>query len=394
MNEVFVSIKVDREERPDIDNMYMSACQLLSGSGGWPLTIILTPDKKPFFAGTYFPKSARYGRMGMLELIPRIKEIWSTRRDELVNTADHVIAELQNSPSNSEKDDVDRAVLEAAFSEFSKRFDKEYGGFSNAPKFPSPHNLLFLLRYWHRTGDNKALEMVEKTLQAIRQGGIYDHVGFGFHRYSTDRQWLLPHFEKMLYDQALLAMAFIEAYQATGKSDYAQKAREIFTYVLRDMTDPEGGFYSAEDADSEGEEGKFYVWRVDEIREILGDEDGNLLIQAFNITVDGNFKEQATGERSGTNILLLRKPLTQLASDLNMTEKTLSARLESARQKLFAEREQRIHPHKDDKILTDWNGLMIAALAKGAQALNEPECAITAKHAVDFILKNMRNQDG
>ena len=394
MNQVFVSIKVDREERPDIDKIYMSACQLLTGSGGWPLTIIMNPDKKPFFTGTYFPKNGRYERVGMMELIPRIKEIWSTRRDEILHTAEQIITELQKPLDDSPGEKLDKSILKAAYTNFTQRFNVQYGGFGNAPKFPAPHNLLFLLRYWYRSGNDKALEMVERTLQAMRQGGIYDQVGFGFHRYSTDRQWLLPHFEKMLYDQALLAMAYIEAYQATGKSEYARTAREIFTYVLRDMTDPIGGFYSAEDADSEGEEGKFYVWTVKEIQKILGTEDANFLINALNLQSKGNFKDQATGELTGGNILHYQKSLAEIAADLNIPENDLSRRLESARQKLFTVREKRIHPHKDDKILTDWNGLMIAALAKGSQTLDEPTYALATKSAADFILKHLRNSDG
>ena len=394
MNQVFVSIKVDREERPDIDNIYMTVCQMMTGGGGWPLTIIMTPDKKPFFAGTYIPKDDRYGRMGMMTLIPKIREIWRAGRQQVLNTAQEIVAELQNLKISSPGDELDKSILEKAYAELGSRFDERYAGFGNAPKFPSPHNLLFLLRYWYRTGEEHALEMVEKTLQAMRRGGIYDHVGFGFHRYSTDQQWLLPHFEKMLYDQALLAMSYTEAYQATKKPEYAQTAREIFTYVLRDMTDQEGGFYSAEDADSEAEEGKFYVWTTDEIRQVLGGEQAGLVIKVFNLSDGGNFREQGTVELSGTNILHLQRPLSDSAAEIGMTADELHQGLESARQKLFEVREQRIHPYKDDKILTDWNGLMIAALAKAAQALNEPDYANAAMRAADFILRDMRSPDG
>ncbi|HUW45888.1 MAG TPA: thioredoxin domain-containing protein, partial [Dehalococcoidia bacterium] len=394
MNETFVSIKVDREERPDIDNVYMSACQVMTGSGGWPLSIIITPDKKPFFAATYIPREGRFGLIGMMELIPHIRELWATRRGEALSLSNKIATVLQQTSQDTPGEELDEATLELTYEQLAKRFDGQHAGFSSAPKFPTPHNLLFLLRYWKRGGNEAALDMVEKTLQAMRRGGIYDHVGFGFHRYSTDSQWLVPHFEKMIYDQAMLAMAYTEAYQATGKEDYGKTAREIFTYVLRDMTVPEGGFCSAEDADSEGEEGKFYLWTQKEIRQALGNEEADFVAKVFNIEKDGNFAEQATRKKSGVNILHLRKPLEKIASDLNLSQQDLQAHLEVIRQKLFAYREKRVHPMKDDKILTDWNGLMIAALAKGAQAFDEPEYAEVACRAADFILGNMRKADG
>ena len=395
MNETFVSIKVDREERPDIDNVYMSACQVMTGSGGWPLSIIMTPDKKPFFAATYIPREGRFGLIGMMELIPHIKELWTTRRGEALSLSNEIATVLQKTSQDISGEELDEATLEFAYEQLAKRFDGRNAGFSSAPKFPTPHNLLFLLRYWKRSGSKAALDMVEKTLQAMRHGGIYDHVGFGFHRYSTDSQWLVPHFEKMLYDQAMLAMAYTEAYQATGEEDYGRTAREIFTYILRDMTAPEGGFCSAEDADSEGEEGKFYLWTQEEVRQALGNnEEADFVARVFNIEKDGNFAEQATGRRSGVNILHLRKTLGELAFDLNPSQQDLPEHLELIRQKLFAYREKRVHPMKDDKILTDWNGLMIAALAKGAQAFDEPEYTEAACRAADFILGNMRKPDG
>lgn len=394
MNETFVSIKVDREERPDIDNVYMSACQVMTGSGGWPLSIIITPDKKPFFAATYIPRESRFGLIGMMELIPHIRELWATQRGEALSLSNKIATVLQQTSQDTPGEELDEATLELTYEQLAKRFDGQHAGFSSAPKFPTPHNLLFLLRYWKRGGNEAALDMVEKTLQAMRRGGIYDHVGFGFHRYSTDSQWLVPHFEKMLYDQAMLAMAYTEAYQATGKEDYGKTAREIFTYVLRDMTAPEGGFCSAEDADSEGEEGKFYLWTQEEVRQALGNEEADFVAQVFTIEKDGNFAEQATRRKSGVNILHLRKPLEEIASDLNLSQQDLQAHLEVLRQKLFAYREKRVHPMKDDKILTDWNGLMIAALAKGAQAFDEPEYAEAACRAADFILGNMRKADG
>jgi uncharacterized protein YyaL (SSP411 family) len=394
MNETFVSIKVDREERPDLDQVYMTVCQILTGSGGWPLTIIMTPEKKPFFAATYVPKGSRFGRTGMMELIPRIKQIWETRRDEVFKSADSILNALQSMEKVTVGEDLDRSVLDKAYEELAQRFDKAYGGFSNAPKFPTPHNFLFMLRYWKRTGNEKALEMTEKTLEEMRRGGVYDQVGYGFHRYSTDREWLVPHFEKMLYDQAMLALAYLETYQATGKEIYANTAREIFAYVIRDMTSPQGGFYSAEDADSEGVEGKFYVWTEDEIRKMLAKQDAELILRVFNVEKDGNFTEEATGRKTGANILHLKKPIQEIASDLQMSEQDLEARMRAAKDRLFEIREKRIHPHKDDKILADWNGLMIAALARGARVLIEPKYAESAKHAVAFILDQMRRKDG
>jgi uncharacterized protein YyaL (SSP411 family) len=394
MNETLVAIKVDREERPNIDNAYMRACQVMTGSGGWPLTIIMTPDKKPFFAATYIPRESRFGLEGMMELIPHIRDIWTTRRGEALSLSDRITAELQRISQSTPGEELDEATLKLAYEQLARSFDGEHGGFGSAPKFPTAHNLLFLLRYWKRSGSKPALDMVEQTLQSMRGGGIYDHIGFGFHRYSTDSQWFVPHFEKMLYDQAMLAMAYIEAYQATGKEDYRKTAREIFTYVLRDMTSPDGGFFSAEDADSEGEEGKFYVWTKEQVRQVLGNEEADFFAHIFDIKEDGNYTEEAGEKKRGTNILHLRKSLEEIAADLRVSEQDLQGHLEALRQRLFAYREKRVHPTKDDKILTDWNGLMIAALAKGAQAFDEPQYAEVAYRAADFILRNMRKSNG
>jgi hypothetical protein len=354
----------------------------------------MTPEKEPFFAGTYVPKETRLGRLGMLEIIPRIKEIWTTRKDEALNSASQITAALQKAASPEPSQELDEAILHVAFDQLRDRFDDEYGGFGEEPKFPTPHNLLFLLRYWKRTRDKKALDMVEKTLQAMRYGGIYDQVGFGFHRYSTDRQWLVPHFEKMLYDQALISMAYIEAFQATGKEEYAQSANEIFDYVLRDMTAPDGGFYSAEDADSEGEEGKFYLWTYAEITQILTPDEADLSTKVFNIRQNGNFADETPGSQLGRNILHLTKPLKEIASELNVLELELREHLESIRRKLFAYRNKRIHPNKDDKILTDWNGLMAAALAMGARVLVEPRYAAAAEQSIGFIFDKMFSTEG
>jgi len=394
LNKYFVCVKVDREERPDVDHLYMTVTQAMTGGGGWPMTVALTPDKKPFFAGTYYPKHSRPGRPGMMELIPRLAEAWNRDRDKILEHADNVTEALARLAGGAPGDKMGAETLDTAYRQLAERFDSEHGGFGREPKFPTAHNLSFLLRYWKRTGKAKALEMVEKTLLEIRLGGVYDHVGLGVHRYSTDREWLLPHFEKMLYDQALLAIANIEAHQATGKETYARTAREIFTYVLRDMTSPEGGFYSAEDADSEGEEGRFYVWRPEEIREILGKEEGGLFTHVHNIVEGGNFRDQAAGKMTGDSIPHLKLELSEMAKQLHAEESTLRSRLDGARQKLFAAREKRIHPQKDDKILTDWNGLMIAALAKGAQALNAPEYGKAAQRAAEFVLGKLRGDGG
>lgn len=394
MNETFINIKVDREERPDVDNIYMTVCQAMTGSGGWPLTIVMTPDKKPFFAATYIPKEARFGRPGMVDLIPRIGELWENNRQKLLESADKITEFLQQTSRGAPGEAPQQTVLDTGFQQLASRFDQTHGGFGSAPKFPSPHNFAFLLRYWHRSGEDRALRMVEKTLQAMRLGGIFDHVGFGFHRYSTDEQWLLPHFEKMLYDQAMMALAYVETYQATGKEFYARTAREIFTYVIRDMTAPEGGFYSAEDADSEGEEGLFYLWTPEEIKQVVGEEDGARVIDWFNVEPGGNFVEQATGQRTGRSILHLRKPLAKLAEEAGMSTSEAETWWAKTRDKLFEAREKRVHPLKDDKVLTDWNGLMIAALAKGTQVLGEERYEQAARRAADFVLETLRDDQG
>lgn len=393
INETFIPIKVDREERPDIDRIYMSVSQALTGTGGWPLTIILTPEKQPFFAGTYFPKESRFQRTGLMEIIPKLAELWKNKRGELLDSAEKIVNYLKQN-STTDAGELNKPVLDRAYRQLSDRFDSVQGGFGSAPKFPTAHNLTFLLRYWHQTGENHALEMVELTLKKMRLGGIFDQVGFGFHRYSTDPYWLLPHFEKMLYDQAMLAMAYVEVFQVTGKEEYAQTAREIFTYVLRDMTSPEGGFYSAEDADSDGEEGLFYIWTPEEFRESLGDESGGLFINLFNLEVGGNFFDEATKSKTGRSILYLKKPLAELNREINLPEEEFSDFWEKTRQTLYEIRKKRIHPFKDDKILTDWNGLMIAAFAMAAAALGEPQYALAAKNAADFIWEKMRDEDG
>jgi uncharacterized protein YyaL (SSP411 family) len=394
MNEVFISIKVDREERPDIDNIYMTVCQMLTGSGGWPLTIIMTPDKKPFFAGTYFPKEERFGRMGMIELTRRINEAWKNNRDKIYESADNVSLAVSEVGTTKGDKEIDEEVLRSAFKQLNDRYDRQSGGFGTSPKFPSPHNLTFLLRYWNRTGDNEALQMVESTLSKMYIGGIYDHVGFGFHRYSTDREWLVPHFEKMLYDQALLLNAYTEAYQATGNEKYSRIAEEIITYVLRDMTSTEGGFYSAEDADSEGEEGKFYLWSIDEVGKILDEESAQIFIEVYNLQSAGNYVDEMTKSKNGKNIPHLGVDIHVIAEKYKIQLGELNEKLSQSRKKIFEARKRRVHPYKDDKILTDWNGLMIASLAKASRILGKVEYAEAAIKAMNFIMNDLRLDNG
>ena len=385
LNESFISIKVDREERPEIDHLYMTVCQAMTGKGGWPLTIIMTPDKYPFFAGTYFPKKGRMGRPGMIELLPAISDAWINKKDELIQSANQIKKYLIDSNNKELGDQLNQTILTTTNSQFINRYDKTHGGFGAKPKFPSPHNLIYLLRYHNMSGDKTSLLMVEKTLQEMRLGGIFDHVGFGFHRYSTDREWILPHFEKMLYDQAMLTLAFTEAYQITKNQLYKDTAEEILHYVQRDMTDKRGGFYSAEDADSEGEEGLFYLWTVEEIKNILSDEESELLINNYSLDKEGNYKDEATGKKTEKNILYLKEPINNIESKNRLNEIT---------KKLYLAREKRIHPLKDDKILTDWNGLMIAAFAKAGDVFNSNDYIQQAEKSAQFILKNLTDNNG
>jgi len=393
LNDTFICIKVDREERPDIDAVYMAACQMLTGSGGWPLTIFMTPDKKPFHAATYIPKLTRFGRPGLIDLCQRVKTIWSAEKEKVLESAESISGNLSRAFSFAPDEELDRAILKKTRSLLEIDFDSRFGGFGTAPKFPTPHQLMFLLREHHRTGDEKALEMVEKTLTAMRMGGIWDHVGFGFHRYSTDKQWLLPHFEKMLYDQALQAQAYLETFQTTKDPFYSRTAEEIFTYVLRDMTSDDGAFFAAEDADSEGEEGKFYVWAIEAFRNVLGN-DADPWERIFNLKVDGNFTDEATGRKTGANIPHLDMSMRQWSDEMKTSKKTLERQWEDIRNRLFDARKQRIHPLKDDKVLTNWNGLMIAAFALGARILDKPQYARAAERAARFILSRMRNDRG
>ena len=396
LNEAFVCIKVDREERPDIDEIYMTVCQMLTRSGGWPLTIVMTPDKEPFYAATYIPRERKFGRAGMLDLIPRISKAWKTQRNEVVQSATQITKALSSVSSAS--GELDEDVLTQAVQAASRSFDAEHGGFGNQPKFPTAHRLTFLMRH----DPAGAKEIVQKTLTALRRGGIWDHVGFGIHRYSTDREWLVPHFEKMLYDQAMLALACIEAFEAYGDESARRTAEEIFEYVLRDMTAPEGGFYSAEDADSEGVEGKFYVWSLAELTEVLTAEELAVAVELFNVELGGNFSDEATRKKTGENILHLKNPPRPAATPPEEGNYSIPSTggvreagggLESIRAKLFAVREKRIHPLKDTKVLADWNGLMIAALAKAARVFDEPRYEAAARRAVEFVFSEMGDGD-
>jgi uncharacterized protein YyaL (SSP411 family) len=394
MNQAFINIKVDREERPDIDQVYMTVCQMLTGGGGWPLTIIMSPDKRPFYAATYIPRESRHGRIGMLDLIPRVSKLWQTDRGSIRGTSEQIVDALEKTERRTSTGNLDPVAIEHAFNQFTGRYDATHGGFGSAPKFPSPHNLVFLTRYWRRTGNQQAMEMVSHTLEHMRLGGIYDQIGFGFHRYSTDAEWLVPHFEKMLYDQAMLVFAFTEAWLATSNPDFERTVREILAYVLRDMTSPEGGFYSAEDADSEGEEGLFYLWTTDEIEAILGKDDAAFTTAVWNFEAEGNYNDEVRRTRTGRNIPHMARSHADTAAQLKMKPEEFESRLESIRSRLFEIREKRVHPLKDDKILADWNGLMAAAMAYAGRVFGEPDWIEASQKAVRFVLEEMRSEDG
>jgi uncharacterized protein len=381
MNSQFVPVKVDREERPDVDSVYMNAVQVMTGSGGWPMTVFLTPDGKPFYGGTYFPPEDRYGRPGFKRIMESLVEAWTNRRDDVLESAGDLTKHLGGMETlRSSSEPVDVAVLEAAFAVMTRNFDPTWGGFGQAPKFPNPGGLEWLLNYHQRTGDANALAMLEKTLTGMAVGGMYDQLGGGFARYSTDERWLAPHFEKMLYDNAQLVRVYLHAYQVTGKPFYARIVRETLEYVLREMTSPEGAFYGAQDADSEGIEGKFYVWTLPEIQAILGD-DTNLFSSAFGVSTGGNWE--------GHNILVLAKDANQLAQEFKLPPDEITLRLRNARAKLFAVRGARIWPGLDDKTLTSWNGLMLGAFAEAARVLNEPKYLEAALANVKLVREKL-----
>ncbi len=388
LNKNFISIKVDREERPDIDSIYMAVCQMIAGSGGWPLTVVLKPDKKPFFAGTYFPKESRHGRMGFIDLLNKITSLWYEKRSEIDASANQITVALNETPEPVKGSDIGLKDLHTAFSQFESRFDPANGGFGSSPKFPSPHNLIFLLRYFVLTGKTKALEMAEKTLISMRLGGIYDHLGNGFHRYSTDEEWRLPHFEKMLYDQAMLMYAYSSACKITGDSFYKEVISEIFQYINKDLRSDEGGWFSAEDADSDGEEGKFYVWFYDELKEYFGDDFENFK-EIFFVDERGNFVDRIRGGYTGENVIYLSEPLELTTKRLGKPAEWIAEKVDGYKTRLLEERSKRNRPHLDDKILADWNGLMIAALAFAGRTTKERVYTQAAENTVSFIEKNM-----
>jgi uncharacterized protein YyaL (SSP411 family) len=388
LNEHFIAIKVDREERPDIDEVYMSAVRAMTrGRGGWPLSAFLTPEAKPFYGGTYFPPEDRYGRPGFRTLLNRLSEGWRSNRAELLKNTDQLMAYLERSTESRGGAEVGEETLDQGAQALCDRYDSAYGGFGEQPKFPTSHTLSFLLRHWKRFGDEQSQRIVEHTLDQMARGGMYDHLGGGFHRYSTDRQWLVPHFEKMLYDQAILARTYIEAFQATGNETYARVARDIFRYVLRDMTGPEGGFYSAEDAASEGEEGTFYLWRPGQILEVLGEDLGGLFNETYGVTETGTFEHNPS-------ILHLSQPLDSVARRLGRDPKDFREQMAKARERLLKERSERIRPLRDDKVITSWNALMISAFAYASQALADPEYRQAAERAADFVLERLQAKDG
>lgn len=387
LNEHYIAVKVDREERPDVDQVYMSVCQTLTGRGGWPLSIFMTPEGRPFFAGTYFPRTARMGMSGFTELLQQIMALWQKDRGKVLQAGDEITRSIQSRRGRGLEVILALGTLETGYEQLLKSFDVRWGGVGQAPKFPTPHHLTFLIRWDRRRPGSRAREMVIRTLEAMRSGGIFDHIGLGFHRYSVDARWLVPHFEKMLYDQALQVMAYTEAYQAWQDPLHSRVTRETLTYVLRDMTSPEGGFYSAEDADSEGREGVYYVWTPGEVKKHLGAELGDLFCRCYDIRARGNFEE-------GKSIPNWPVPLANAANREGQTLDDLEKSLTRAREILFEVRKRRIPPLKDDKIITAWNGLMIAALAKAAQALDEPEYARAAAKAADFVLEKMQDPSG
>jgi uncharacterized protein len=391
LNENYVSIKVDREERPDIDHIYMTACQMMTGSGGWPLTIIMTPAGEPFFAATYIPRETRFGRSGMVELLPRIASAWAEDRPRIEAAAGRARSALATSMATAPGKAPGLAAIAAARKGLARRFDSEYGGFGEGTKFPTPHNLTLLLRDAERTGDEEPRKMVERTLDAMYEGGLFDHLGNGFHRYSTDPKWRLPHFEKMLYDQALLAMAYIEAHQFTGEPRYATVALKIFDYVGRDLAAPEGAFYSAEDADSEGEEGRFYVWDYEELSQQLDGSQLELARELFGVRPDGNFVDSVHPDAPPRNVLYLASPAFPVAWPETSEQQAAEAKL---RKRLLEIRSARVRPSLDDKILTDWNGLMMAAYARAGFVLDSPDLVERAAKVGQFIHNHMVNEDG
>ncbi len=383
MNEHFVCIKVDREERPDIDAIYMNAVQMMTGHGGWPMSMFLTPDLKPFYGGTYYPPVDRQGMPGFGRVLLTMADLYRNRRDEVFTSADSITAELQNINRFRESGEMmTTEILNQAFSSLISKFDNAHGGFGRAPKFPPSMTLMFLLRHHKRTHSPEALQMIELTLEKMAGGGMYDHIGGGFARYSTDAHWLVPHFEKMLYDNALLSRIYLYAYQATRKPRYREVAEETLEYILRDMTSDEGGFYSSEDADSEGVEGKFYVWTKDEVIRLMGREEGEIFCRYYDITTEGNFEH-------GQSILNTPISPEEFAGRENIATDELKRIISSGRKKLFRAREERVRPGLDDKILTAWNGMMLMAFAEAANIMGRDDYREVARRNGEFLLSNL-----
>lgn len=374
LNREFINIKVDREERPDIDAVYMSVCQAVTGSGGWPLTIIMTPQQKPFFAGTYFPKKGTYGRMGLTDLLERVAFLWKGNREELIEAGNEITAAINLNHTGSGKE-PDRKLAERAASQLARIFDVKWGGFGQAPKFPTPHNLLFLMRYGSTIQEAGVMKMAQVTLEDMARGGIHDHIGGGFSRYSTDEKWLVPHFEKMLYDNALLLMAYVKAYQHTKKEFFADVAHRTAQYILRELTSKEGGCYCGQDADSEGVEGKYYVFTPDEVKHVLGKEDGEEFCRIYDITEEGNFEGKSIPNR------------------IRSSEDSWECN-DSILKKLYGYRLNRTHLHKDDKILLSWNGWVIVALAQAGLVLDERDYLNAAIRIQQFIESKMSTENG
>lgn len=383
LNEHFISIKVDREERPDVDEIYMSAVQMIIGSGGWPLSVFLTPDLEPFYGGTYFPSEDQLGRPGFFHILEQIVNVYTDNPQHITNTVDQIMQGLNSMNSRMKiPGDYNRDIPSKTAAAISRGYDPHYGGFGSAPKFPPTGQLDILLRLNHSNGQMEYLKIVENTLEKMGQGGIYDQLGGGFHRYSTDEAWLVPHFEKMLYDNALLTQNYLDAFLVTGNELYAEIARSTLDWMLREMQDPDGGFYSSLDADSEGEEGLFYVWTKSEIVTLLGEEDSDLFCERYGVSEQGNFE-------NGKNILHVAVPIESLSQKVGVAGNILESRLSEMRQKFLETRNDRVRPATDDKVLTDWNGLAIAALAQGYRVLRDEKYLDAAKQAADFFMTRM-----